>query len=55
MLILARRKEETIRFPELGIEIKILKVSGHSVRVGVTAPKEVNVVRGELVKKEAAK
>lgn len=48
MLVLSRRLDETILFPDLGISIEILQLKGKSVRVGVAAPLEVKVLRGEL-------
>lgn len=48
MLVLSRRVEDTIRFPELDITIEILKVKGASTRIGIDAPIEIRVLRGEL-------
>jgi carbon storage regulator CsrA len=48
MLVLSRRFQETIKFPQLDITIEILRIKGKSVRVGVDAPVEIKVVRGEL-------
>ena len=48
MLVLSRRVEDSIVFPDLGISIEILHLKGKSVRVGVDAPIEVKVLRGEL-------
>jgi carbon storage regulator CsrA len=52
MLVLSRRCQDSIHFPELDITIEILQVKGSTVRVGVDAPLEINVLRGELVGKE---
>lgn len=48
MLVLSRRVSDTIRFPELDITIEILKVKGAGTRVGIDAPVEIQVLRGEL-------
>jgi carbon storage regulator CsrA len=48
MLVLSRRPTEKIVFPKLGISLEVLKVSGHTVRVGVNAPREVEIARGEI-------
>ena len=48
MLVLSRRSEDSINFPELDIKIEILQVKGSSVRVGIEAPIEIKVLRGEL-------
>lgn len=49
MLILSRRENETIVFPNLDIEVHIVRLAGKIVRIGVEAPKDVRVLRGELV------
>ena len=49
MLVLSRRTNETICFPELGITVKIMKVKGKTVGVGIEAPDEIQILRGELV------
>lgn len=48
MLVLSRKCDETIVFPELGITITIIKTDPGRVRVGIDAPRDVRVVRGEL-------
>lgn len=49
MLVLSRKPQETILFPNLGITVEIVRVAGGRVRVGIDAPADVPVVRGELV------
>ena len=39
-------------FPELGISVQVLKVKGSTVRLGIQAPKDIRITRGELVPKE---
>ena len=51
MLILSRYKGQTIQITG-GIEIEVLKISGNQVRLGIRAPKETLVLRGELEKKD---
>lgn len=48
MLVLSRGVEDKIVFPNLGITVAILRVSGNRVRVGVDAPQDVKVLRHEL-------
>ncbi len=48
MLVLSRREAESVRFPGLGITIKVLVVKGKTTRLGIDAPTEINVLRGEL-------
>jgi len=49
MLVLSRRTDETISLPDLGITIKLVKVKGKTVSIGVDAPEQVRILRGELV------
>ena len=48
MLVLSRKEDQSIVFPNLGISIEIVRVQGNKVCVGVEAPKAIRVVRGEL-------
>ena len=47
MLVLSRKRNETIVIGP-NVEIHVLKISGNSVRLGISAPKDVKVIRGEL-------
>lgn len=47
MLVLSRKPTERILIGEL-ITVKVLSVSGNKVRLGIDAPAEVPVLRGEL-------
>lgn len=49
MLVLSRKDNETIKIGN-EIEIKIIEVKGDTVRIGIEAPKNVDILRGELVK-----
>ncbi len=49
MLVLSRKPNQRINFPNLGIAVEVLRVSGNTVRVGVEAPQDVRVLRGELM------
>lgn len=48
MLVLSRKEDQSILFPNLGISIEIVRVQGNKVSVGVEAPKSIRIVRGEL-------
>lgn len=48
MLVLSRKMNETIKIGD-DIELRILEVKGDTVRVGIEAPKTVDILRGELV------
>jgi carbon storage regulator CsrA len=47
MLVLTRKMNEQILIGE-NIKITLVRVRGNSVRIGIEAPREVRVVRGEL-------
>ncbi|MCK4257411.1 MAG: carbon storage regulator CsrA [Halanaerobiales bacterium] len=48
MLILTRRKDESILIGD-NIKIKILDVQNNNVKIGIEAPKELTILREELV------
>lgn len=48
MLVLTRRKGEKIIIDH-NIVVTILSIDGNQIRIGVEAPKEINVVRKELL------
>ncbi|AIF53656.1 carbon storage regulator CsrA [Pelosinus sp. UFO1] len=47
MLILTRKKHETLRIGD-DILVTIVDVQGDQVRLGITAPREVSILRQEL-------
>jgi len=47
MLVLTRKPEETIIING-NIEVQIIEVKGNRVRIGITAPREISVNRGEV-------
>ena len=47
MLVLTRKQNEKIRIGD-SITITVLRMKGKAVRLGIEAPHDVNVVRGEL-------
>lgn len=48
MLVLSRKLNETIRIGD-EVEIKIVEVKGDTVRIGIKAPKALEILRGELI------
>ena len=48
MLVLSRKLKQEIVIGE-NVRITVLKVKGNTVRLGIEAPREIHVVRGELV------
>lgn len=53
MLVVSRKKNQQVLFPNLGIAIEILRIAGNSVSIGVNAPKSVEILRGELLRSSA--
>jgi carbon storage regulator len=51
MLILTRKLGESINIGE-NIQVKVLKVRGSQVQLGIAAPPEIQVLRQEIVGKE---
>ena len=47
MLILNRRPGETIRIGD-DIEVTVLSITGNQIRLGVTAPRDIEVHRQEV-------
>lgn len=52
MLVLTRRENEKIVFPEVGITVELVSISGSRARLGVQAPAEVRILRHEIAEKE---
>jgi len=48
MLVLSRLEGEEILFPEQDIVIRVLKIRGKSISLGIDAPGKFRVARGEL-------
>jgi carbon storage regulator CsrA len=55
MLVVSRKKTQQILFPNLGIAIEILRISGNAVSVGINAPESVEILRGELLRSHTDK
>jgi carbon storage regulator CsrA len=53
MLVLSRRPNEKILFPTFRAIVHVLGIRGNAVRLGIEAPPEVRVLRGELPDREA--
>lgn len=47
MLVLSRRADQQIVFPNLGITLQVLQLKGKIVKIGISAPKTISVVRPE--------
>ncbi len=51
MLVLSRKANETIRIGD-NVTITILKSKGNTVRLGIEAPRDVRVMRGEVLARD---
>ncbi|MFD0957916.1 carbon storage regulator CsrA [Paenibacillus chungangensis] len=47
MLVLSRKRGESILIGD-GVEVTILEVTGDGVKIGITAPSDVGILRKEL-------
>ena len=47
MLVLSRKQDQWIHIGD-NVRIKVQLIKGNNVRIGIEAPKEVKVLRGEL-------
>ena len=54
MLVLSRKISDSIVLPELDVAIEVLQVKGKTVRLGVNAPIEIKVLRGEIADSDDA-
>ena len=47
MLVLSRRKGESITFPQVGITIKFVRIQSATAKIGVEAPQTLQIVRDD--------
>ena len=47
MLVLSRKLNQSIIVGD-NVKIQVLKISGNTVRIGIEAPQDVKILRGEL-------
>ena len=52
MLVLSRKVLEVILIPHLGISLKVLRVGGGKVSLGIEAPPDVPIIRSEIASSE---
>lgn len=48
MLVLSRKKNERVKICD-DIEVQVLEIVGNRVRIGVRCPRDVSVMRSELL------
>ena len=51
MLILSRKQNETLVIRH-DVRIKVLSVQGNQVKIGIDAPREVRILRDELIERD---
>jgi CheY-like chemotaxis protein/sRNA-binding carbon storage regulator CsrA len=49
MLVVSRKEREKIVFPTIGASIELLQLKGNIARIGIEAPRELPILRGELI------
>jgi carbon storage regulator len=49
MLVLSRKRSETVLVPQLNLEVVVLNIQNGKVKLGFRAPPDVQIVRGELM------
>lgn len=53
MLVLSRKESEELIISD-EIRIRVLRIQGGTIRLGIEAPQEVSIRRAELVRREGA-
>ncbi len=54
MLVLTRKPEEGIRFPNLGITVRVTQIQGKKVRLAIDAPPHIEILRSEILSQAKA-
>ena len=51
MLVLTRKTEQSIHLGN-DVIVRVLKISGNEVRIGIVAPQSLRILRDELLKRD---
>jgi carbon storage regulator len=54
VLVLSRRLHESIVLPGLNVTVRVVAIQGGQVRIGIEAPRDVEVFRAEVLGRELA-
>lgn len=49
MLVLSRKTDQKIVFPNLGVSLKLLSIRGNLAKIGIEAPKDLAILREEVL------
>jgi len=54
MLVLSRRRDEVLRltYEDIVIDITVVGIRKNDIKLGITAPRSVQILRGELLNAE---
>lgn len=52
MLVLSRKLNQTVRIGD-NISVSVVRIKGNVIQLGIEAPKDVHVVRSELIERDA--
>ncbi|MCA9134449.1 MAG: carbon storage regulator [Planctomycetales bacterium] len=52
MLVLSRKPNQSIRIGD-SITVNIVRIKGNTLQIGIEAPREVTILRAELLEKDA--
>ena len=52
MLVLSCKLDETIEIASGDVVIKLLRIDRNKVRIGITAPQDILVLRGDLAERQ---
>ncbi|MCA9161177.1 MAG: carbon storage regulator [Planctomycetales bacterium] len=52
MLVLSRKLNQTIRIGD-SISVSVLRIKGNVIQLGIEAPRDVHVVRSELIERDS--
>jgi CheY-like chemotaxis protein/sRNA-binding carbon storage regulator CsrA len=55
MLVVSRKEREKIVFPTIGASVELLLLKGNVARLGIDAPRDLPILRGELVDENTPK
>lgn len=55
MLVLSRKPNQKVVFPNLGVTVAVVSIQGNRVKLGIDAPTDVPILREELAEESSSK